>query len=305
MGRIFFNGQYPAYDNDGQYMGIGHATLNTIEFIPRKILSGTKPNSIVIDSLSNSIRYAISELKDGKYVINYLKNLAPIRFTSNTINSRNNNTTKTNNLLPTILNTTRGKIISDPTQPAIAWYDFYLATIRDYAPLYYSVTDEGLTSNIRSLNAQARALQEEFKDRTRNGKSIWEPDGTIQHFTFYDYNADGLSAIDKDGKTISLGGVVTQEGDKFKHNEESLLNNTNPVQKVTLYKKRMQNDIDKNAEAIQATDYISSNYTMYPPGDTNYNANEKLQVILFSDELLANLKDYYEILSLKVTNIEE
>ena len=97
-------------------MGIGHATLNTIEFIPRKILSGTKPNSIVIDSLSNSIRYAISELnKDGKYIINYLKNLAPIKFTSNTINSRNNNTTKTNNLLPTILNTMRGKIISDPT----------------------------------------------------------------------------------------------------------------------------------------------------------------------------------------------
>ena len=307
IGKIFFNGQYPAYDNNGQYMGIGHATLNTIEFIPRKILSGTKPNSIVIDSLSNSIRYAISELnKDGKYIINYLKNLAPIKFTSNTINSRNNNTTKTNNLLPTILNTMRGKIISDPTQPAIAWYDFYLATIRDYAPLYYSVTDEGLTSNIRSLNAQARALQEEFKDRTRNGKSIWEADGTTQHFTFYDYNAEGLSAIDKDGKTISLGGVVTQEGDKFKYNGESLLNNTNPVQKVTLYKKRMQNDIDKNAEAIQAKDdYVSSNYTMYPLGDTNYNADEKLQVILFSDELLANLKDYYEILSLKVTNIEE
>ena len=83
-------------------------TLNSITFTPRRILSGTKPNSIVIDSLSNTIRYALRSLDNntGKYVIKYLTNLAPINFTAS------NNGIISNNILPTNLATSCGQISS-------------------------------------------------------------------------------------------------------------------------------------------------------------------------------------------------
>lgn len=278
-------------------------TLNSITFIPRKILSGTKPNSIVIDSLSNTIRYALRSLDNntGKYVIKYLTNLAPINFTVS------NNGVVSNNILPTNLATSCGQISSTATQPNYVWYTLWRDTITSHSE-YYPLTDSGLTTNIRSMNAEARALQSTFKDRERNGKNIWlERPNEIQHFTFYDYNSQIEPIQNSSGTIIGyIGGKVSKAGSEFKYDGVSLLNDKDPVQIITFRRKRLETDLDKEATANEfAIDYDSSNFTMYPSDDKNYNADEKLKVILFSDELLRDLNDNYNIVSLKVTNIEE
>ncbi len=278
-------------------------TLNSITFTPRRILSGTKPNSIVIDSLSNTIRYALRSLDNntGKYVIKYLTNLAPINFTAS------NNGIISNNILPTNLATSCGQISSTASQPNYVWYTLWRDTITSYSE-YYSLTDSGITENIRSMNKEARALQNTFKDRERNGKNIWlERPNEIQHFTFYDYNSQINPVKNNNDEIIGyIGGRVSKAGSEFKYDGVSLLNNKDPVQIITFRRKRLKTDLDKDATANEfATDYDSNNFTMYSSDDENYNADETLKVILFSDELLRDLNDNYNIVSLKVTNIEE
>ena len=281
----------------------GVTTANSIKFIPRKISSSIKPNVIVIDSLSNTIRYAQRQLDSGtgQYVIKYLTELAPITFTSI------NNGIKSNNILPTNLSTICGQIQSVTNQPNYAYYNLWKNCISVHNVTYYPLTDSGLTDNIRRMNAEARNIQVTFKDRTRNGKSIWaERTDEIQHFTFYDYNSQTEPIKDSNDNIIGyIGGLVSQAGTQFKYNGTSLLNDKDPVQVITFRRKRLKSDIEIGGANELAADYDSNNFTMYSPDDKNYNANDKLQVILFSDELLRDLSDNYNIISLKVTNIEE
>lgn len=288
-----FNGRYKSGDN--YYYENGRTQ---IIFYPQFFNSTTKPNAIIVDSAKNLILYG--NKTDEK--ITPLKGVAPIPFT--VISEKNiegsGNSTTTHGILPISFPCDQGNISTGSNQAQLDWYNLWLYYVCSYYDTFISQSDAAITSYIRNVNEQARWLQSAFSDRKRKGKSIWDsrPEEE-QHFTFYDYNAS-LNPTVENG-TLYRGGKVTKLGTEFTYNGVSLLNNTEPVQLVTLRKKRKESwTISGGSSTALGKDYDSSNFTMLPSNAEGYNENDKLQVILFSDELLRDLSDYYIISSLEI-----